>query len=131
VVGFVAQVLHHRQFFRLHLLGDLLQDLGGGHLVRQGRDDDLTVFLLPHGAHLDRARPAFVKRAQFLGRRDDFGVGREIRAPDVFAKLGHGRFGLFEQAHAGGHDLPQIVGRDVGGHADRDAGAAVQQDIGQ
>jgi hypothetical protein len=37
VIGLVAQVLDHRQLLGAHLLGDLLDDLGRRHLVRQLR----------------------------------------------------------------------------------------------
>ncbi len=131
VVGFVAQVLDHRQFLGLHLLGDLLQHLGRRYLVGQGGDDDLAVFLFPDRAHLDRAGAGFVHLQQFVRGGDDFRVGREIRAPDVLAELGDGRLGLLQQPDAGGHHLAQVVRRNVGGHADRDADAAVQQHVGQ
>jgi hypothetical protein len=52
MVGFVAKILDHRQLLLLHLMRDLLLDLGAGHLERQRIDDDLAILDI-----IGRARP--------------------------------------------------------------------------
>ena len=42
MVRFVAQVHHHGQFLSLHLIGNLLENLGPGDLVGQGGDHDVA-----------------------------------------------------------------------------------------
>ncbi len=51
MIGLIAQITDHRQFFRLHLRSDLLHDTGTGSLVRQCGDNDITVFQM-----IDRTR---------------------------------------------------------------------------
>ena len=46
VIRLVADVLDHGQLLLAHLLGDLLDDLVAGHLVRQLGDDDVAVVLV-------------------------------------------------------------------------------------
>ena len=133
MVGLVTQVGHLRQFRRLglHQRGDLLQHLGTRYLVRQRGHNNVTVFDVVHGAHTHRALAGFVHLQQVGARRDDFCFGRVIRALDMLAELLDRSLGLIEQAHAGGGDFAQVVRRHVGGHADRDTGGAIEQDIRQ
>ena len=131
VVRLVAQVGHHRQLLGLHLPGDLFQHLGTGHLVRQGVDDDVAVLDAVHRAHAHRTAAGLVDLLQVGARGDDLGFGGEVRARHVFAQFGDRRARLVEQAHAGRRDFPQVVRRHVGGHAHRDAGGAVEQQVGQ
>jgi hypothetical protein len=131
MIRLVAQVFHHRQLLGLHLAGDLLEDTGGRGLVWQGGDHDVTVFRLPHRPHPDRAVACLVQFQQFFARGDDFRFGGKIRALDVFAQLRHRGFRLVEQPQAGGHHFLEVVRRNVGCHAHRDAGAAIEQHVGQ
>ena len=64
-------------------------------------------------------------------RRDDFAAGRQIRALHVLHERARLRIGLVEQVDAGLRDLAQVVRRDVGGHAHRDALRAVEQHVRQ
>jgi hypothetical protein len=131
VVGLVAQVLDHGQLLGAHLRRNLLEHLGAGDLVREFRDDDLAVLGFVTGPGAERAVAGLVDPREFLARRDDLRAGRQVRAPHVLEQLGERRLGLLEQPHAGGGDFAQVVRRDVGGHADRDAGRAVEQHVRQ
>ncbi len=131
VVRFVAQVFHQRQLFRQHLRRDLLQHPRAAHLVGKRRDDDVAVFLLITGAHAQRAVASRVHGSDVLGRRDDLRFGGKVRTLDMLAEIDERRFRLLQQAHASCRHFPQIVGRNVGRHADGDAGGAVQQHVGQ
>ena len=55
----------------------------------------------------------------------------EVGARHQLQQLLVAQLGLAHQSNQGIHHLPKVVGRDVGGHAHGDAGAAVQQQEGQ
>ncbi len=129
VVGLVAQVLDHRQLLGAHLRGDLLEDLGRADLVRQRGDDDVAVLALVHRAGAQRAAAGGVDREQLLARSDDLRRGRVIRPQHVLAQVGDTGIRIVQQADAGADHLAQVVRRDVGGHAHRDAHRAVQQHV--
>ena len=129
VVRFVADVLDHRQLLRAHLVRDLFDDLRRRHLVGQGGHDHVAVFAAPDRTAAHRTVAGRVHRGDLGRRRDDFGCGREVRALHVLAELGDARGRFVEQPDAGTRDLAQVVRRDVGRHADRDAGGAVEQHV--
>src|SRR5882724_10414211 len=122
-----ADLLFLRQF------GDLLDERGFVHLVRQLGDDDRLA-----------AAPSLLKvrfRAKGEGaaaRRvgipnavaaDDVAGGGEIGPGDHRHQLLDGRAWIANEHHEGVHDLGEVVGRDVGGHAHRDARGAVDEQV--
>ena len=121
VVALVAQVVHHRQLLGAHLRRDLLQHLGAGHLVGQRGDHHLAVLDLVHRAGTEGTAARLVHRAQLGARRDDLGAHRQVRALHVLAQVGDRRIGIVDQVDAGRGNLPEVVRRDVGGHADGNA----------
>ena len=131
VVGFVTQVLDQRQLLGPHLLGDLLEHLGGRHLVRQGVDHHRTVLAAPAGTGTNLAVAGFVQPADVVRLADDVAARRVIRSRHVLQQRIQPRIGRLEQMHAGARQLAQVVRRDVGRHAHGDAGGPVDQDIGQ
>ena len=58
-------------------------------------------------------------------------LGGEIRPLDVLHQVVETGIGVVQHADAGADDLPQVVGRDVGGHAHGDAAGAVDQEVGE
>ena len=52
-------------------------------------------------------------------------------APDVGHQVGDGGLRVLDGVDGGGGHLAQVVGRDLGGHAHRNAGGAVEQHEGQ
>ena len=131
MIGLVAEVVDHRQLLRLVLLGDLLQHLRTGDLVRQRVDDDVVFFALPGGTRLEAAVAFLVELDQVCARRNDLGAGRQIRTLDVLQQRTRGRFRIVEQVDAGGRHFTQVVRRNVRGHADGNARRAVQQHVRQ
>ena len=106
-------------------------------LVRQLGDDQagaaaLVLLDLDHGAHPDRAATGAV-RVLDRRRADDQAVGREVRAlDDLDQRVEGGRLVRLRVVQAPLHrraDLAQVVRRDLGGHADRDALGAVDQQV--
>ena len=131
MVGFIAQVLQHRQFLRLHLRGHLFQNLVAGRLVGQRGHDDVAALLLPPGPQFHGTGTAAIDFLDFMGRRDDFRLGGEVGAFDMLEQVLNRAPGPLQQADTGAGHFPQVVGRDVRRHAHGNARGAVQQDIGQ
>ena len=126
MIGFIAQILDHRQFFCRHLSGDLLQYLRPRYLIGQRADDDVTVLDFIAGAQAYRTIAGLVHLQQILARGDDLGVGGIIGTQHMLAQFGHAGLGLFQQTDAGARHLTGIVGRNIGGHPHRNAGGAVE-----
>src|SRR3569833_2307971 len=134
--GFVADVGDPGDLPFLDLFRDLQREVVRVDLVGEFADDQARTALdlldLDHGAHGDQAAARTVG-VLAAPAADDQAVGREVRA----LAPGDARV---EQVivvrlvvrevprDAGGH-LPQGVRRDVGGHADRDPGRAVDQQV--
>ena len=131
VVRFVAQVIHHRQLFIAHLRRNLLQNFGAGDLVRQRADHYRAVLFAPHRAHAHRAASGLVDFANFRPRSDDLRLGREIRPLDDIQQFVEGRFRLLNERNRRFRYFTQVVRRNIGRHAHRDAGGAVEQNVWQ
>ncbi len=84
---------------------------------------------LPGGADADRARAGAVDLLQLVGRVQDVAAGRKVRSLHPAAQLHRCQVRIVQQLHQRGADLVQVVRRDVGGHAHRDAGGAVDQQV--
>ena len=138
-VGLVAQVADALDRLAAHQLGNLLDEAGLVELVGNlGDDDRLPLSLadvLDFGAAPHRQRPA----AGLVGGVDarvphDEPAGRKVRAadagPQAAALLVPAVRAVLDGPHDAVDDLAQVVGRDVGGHADRDAGRAVHEEVG-
>ena len=89
--------------------------------LAQGLDLDLA-------AHHDRAAAEVIGGADALAAQDG-GAGREIRARHDLDQVLDRQRRIVDQRHAGVDDLAEIVRRDVGRHADRDAAGAVDQQV--
>ena len=134
-IGFVAQIGDAFDGLLADEVGDLLDQPGLVHLIRNlGDDDRLLVALLGLldgrlGAHQNGAAAGAVRRADARSP-DDVAAGREVGALDeihqavqflVLVELGAALLlGLDRPDDAVDH-LAQVVRRNVGRHADRDA----------
>ncbi len=130
-VGFVAQVGDAFDLLLAHQLGDPLDHAGLVHLVGNLRDDD-RLALLAHGLELDLAAHHDGAAAEVIGGADalpsqDGAAGRKIRPRNDADQIVDAERGVVDQRHAGVDDLAEIVRRDIGRHADRDAAGAVGQ----
>src|SRR5699024_6329705 len=104
-------------------------------LVGQLGDDDAgaAVAELLHlgtGPHLDVALTGGVGGPAARPAHEDT-PGRGVGDVDVPQQVVQGGVDVGQHADGGVNDLPQVVGRDVGGHAHGDAGRAVDQQVGE
>ena len=135
VVAHVGDALH---LAGVGELGDLERQVVGVDHVGQLGDREagppLGVLVdLDHGALGDRAAAGAVGLLDALAADDQGAVG-EVGALDpldqrVLQLLAAG-VGVLERPPGALRDLAQVVGRDAGGHADRDPGRAVDQQVG-
>ena len=119
------------------LAGDRLDQVVRVDLVGQLGDDEdgaaLGVLLdLDHGAHPHRAAAGAVGLLDAVPA-DDETEGGEVGALDALHERGEqllvGGLPVVQRPHDAGADLAQVVRRDVGGHPDGDADAAVDQQV--
>ena len=81
-------------------------------------------------AHQHRAAAGLVGLAD-AGAADDRAAGGEIRPRHDLHQLGQRHVRPVDQRDAGVDDLAEIVRRNIGRHADRDAAGAIDQKIGE
>ena len=107
-------------------LVDHVRDLGDLDLAfAVGQLDDLGL-----GAHLDLAAAGRIRGADAAAAHDH-AAGREVRPLDELADLIQFSFRVVDHVADAVDDLGQVVRRDVGRHADRDARRAVDQQVGE
>ena len=116
-------------------VADLDADRLHRRLERQlGHEDALTavgvLFDLGGRAHADRAAAGAVALGD-AGPAEDRRAGREIGTGHEAHEVVDGRVGMVDEVERRVDDLAQVVRRDVGGHAHRDATATVHQEIGE
>ena len=145
-VGFVADVGDALDGLVADQVGDVQDQLRLVDLVGNLADDDLLAIALLHrfdfgaGAHLDPAAAGDIGLVD-AAPADDQAAGREVgpgNQLDELAQLlltrerrpvGRRHQGLLDHPDHAVDDLAQVVRRDVGGHADGDAGRAVDQQV--
>ena len=117
-------------------LGDALEQRLLVHLIGNLVDDDrlaraaVDVLEMHPRAHDNAPATGAVALAHAGHAVDDAGGG-EVRRRDDLHQLVDGGVGLAQQVQTGVDHLVEVVRRDVGGHAHRDAGRAVDQQVGQ
>ena len=134
-VGFVAQI---RDALDALLANELCYALDQRRLVDLVGDlaDDQRLAVLAQlfdrdlGAHDDRAAAGRISGAD-AGAPEDRSPGREVGARDQLQQLVERDVGLVHEGENGVDRLAEIVRRDVGRHADRDAAGAVDEQIGK
>ena len=105
------------------------------HLIGNFGDDDgfalaAERFELDLAAHHDGTAAEMIGGADALPAKND-AAGREIGTRHDADQVLDGEPGIVDQRHAGIDHLAEIVRRDVGRHADRDAAGAIDQKIGK
>ena len=137
-VGLVAQVGDLGDLLVEHEVADL-QDQAAvaalAHLVGQLGDDDRLLALADRldvglGLDADPAAAGGVGVADALAAEDRAG-GREVGALDVLHQALDVDRRVVDVGDRGGDHLAQVVRRDVGRHADGDARAAVDEQVGE
>ena len=132
-VALVAQIGNTLDLLLAHEFGDALDQRRLVHLIGNLGDDQrgtVVAHLLDVdlGAHQDRAAARRIGRADAVAP-DDRAARREIGAGHDLDEIGDRHVGLVDQRDGGVDDLAEIVRRDVGRHADRNAARAVDQEI--
>ena len=118
----------------LDQVDDVVDERGAVDLVRQLRDDDgraiapdlLGVRL---GAHAHAAAAGAIGLLEARGA-EDHAAGGKVGPLDELHEVIGGGIGMVEHVHGGVDHLAEVVGRDVRGHADGDAGGAVDHEVG-
>ena len=124
-VAFIIDVADAVDTLILYQLGDALDQAGLIHHVGDLPHDDALPAVL-HFLYFGLAAQGNLAAAGGIGRPDaaaahDDAAGGKIRPLNVlhqFIQLG---FGVVDEVAYRVADLPQIVGRDIGGHTHRDA----------
>ncbi len=132
----VAEVVDQRQLLVVVELRHPLDQAGLADQPGNFRDDDLIgaaagLFLVPARAHAERAAAGGIGLGDHRRRVDDDAAGREVRPLDVFQQRLGARVRIVDQEQRRVAELGGIVRRDVGRHADGDAGRTVGQQIGE
>ena len=134
-VGLVAQLGDAFDALVAHHLGDALDHAGLVDLVRHlGDDDRLAVLadLLHVGAAAHRQQPApGLERLVDAAPAHDDSAGGEVGRRHQLHQLGDRHRRVVDVGAAGVDDLAEVVRRNVGRHADRDAAGAVDEQVGK
>ena len=115
----------------MHLVGDLLENLGTRDLIGQCSNNNFAALDVVGGTGLEAALTSSIKLQNFFLGRNEFRFSRIIWAFYVFAKIFDRGLGLVEQVKTGAGNLIQIMRRDIRRHADCDAATTVKQHVRQ
>ena len=133
--GFVTNIGNTFEFLVSDEVGYLLDELRLVGLERHLGDDNAVTVATVRGtfrrspsAHPDHPPAGLVRGHEPGGPIDDPG-SRKIWAVDVLQKAVNGYLGLVDESNGGVNDLGQVMRWNVRGHADRDSGCAVDQEI--
>ncbi len=120
LAGEFGDALDHRRL--VHLVGDLADDDGHAAAAR----------LLDAGARAydHRAAPLVIGLARARAAEDQR-AGGEIGGGNVLHQLGHREVGVLDERQRRVDHLTEVVRRDIGGHAHRDAAGAVDEHVGK
>src|SRR5690606_542854 len=135
LVGLVAELGYALDLLSLDQLGNAFDQPCLVQLVGNlGDDNGLAAgFFVPlhlgPGAHQDAAAAGAVGLHD-AGTAVDDGAGGKIRPRNVLHQLVDGQLGIVDQGEGAVDHLGQVVGWNIGGHAHRDAGGAIDQQVG-
>ena len=133
--GFVADVADAFDPLFLGGLGDLFNEAILADLIGDGGQDDrlaIAASFLDHiaRAHHDRAAAGMIGRLRARLAQDQRGGG-EIGAGDDGDQFVGGDARIVDIGKAGAQHFAEVMRRDVGRHADRNAASAIDEQIGE
>ena len=134
-IGLVAQIRDALDALLANELRDALDQRRLVDLIGDLADDQRLAVLAQLfdrdlGAHDDRAAAGCIRGAD-AGSSEDGSASREIGPGDQLQQFVERDVGLIHKGKSGVDRLAEIVRRDVGRHADRDAAGAVDEQIGK
>ena len=134
-VALIANVGNPADLAVVHLFGQFLDPAGLAQLVGQFRNHHGAAFVatfaglhflnVGHATHRDAAAAAQVGLAD-PAAQEHFAPGGEVGSGHQFQQFFVAEIGFADQGNQGIHHFAQVVGRDAGGHAHGNAGAAIQ-----
>ena len=132
-VALVADVSNAFDLFVGDEFRDALDELGFVNLVRNFGDDNVFAILAGFfdcrlGAHGEAAAAGLVGLLDAFAA-GDVAAGRKVRAGNELHRFLQCEFRLFDHRDRGVNHFAEVVGRDVGGHADRNTAGAVNEKI--
>ena len=132
----VADVGEQRQLLGLQQLGDAGDEARLRNLIGNLGDHDLVgaasgILACPAGAQPEAAAPGLVGLHDGVARLDQDAAGGQVRPWHEIDELVGGGVGKLDQMQRRVAQLAGIVRRDVGRHADGDAGRAVGEQVGE
>ena len=135
LVGLIAHIRDALDALVVDELGDLLlQGALVDHVGNLGKDQAAAAGLgglhVSLGAHGNGAAAGLVALLN-TGTAHDDGAGGEVRTGHDLHEFVDGGVGVVDQVTGGLDRLGEVVRGDVGGHADGDALAAVNQQVGE
>ena len=137
LAGGIVDIGNAVDLLLLHQISNLLNHAGAIHQIGQLLHHNAVLAVLhglnfTHGPHLHLAAAGAIGLLD-ASSAENLGACGEIRSLDNAEKLLHGGFpvlyAVFNDAVHGLHHLTKVVGRDIGGHTDGNAGGAVHQKV--
>ena len=134
-IRLIAQLSNAFDFLLFNQLGDLLNQPGLVHLIRQLSDDNVIAagfIVVLDGmarAHVNTSTASAVSIENARTPVDD-PPGGEIRTGDVLHQIIHRERVVVDERQATVDHFPHVVRRDVRRHAHRDARRPVDQQVG-
>jgi hypothetical protein len=130
----VADIEQVRELSADDDLGDLFDEIGLRHRIRDRRDHDVgaaaLLFLgLVFAAQPDRARAVLVDLTKLDLVVQDLATGRKVRTVDERHQLDVVDVAVVRERDGGGHDFAEVVRWNVRRHAYGDAGRAVDDEV--
>ena len=134
-VRLILNVADALQTLILHLVGHVLDKHPLVHLIRQLRDDDagavVAEFLEFVAGPNHYPAPAGSIGGPDPGPAHDDALCGEVGTLNMLHQIAQGGVRIIQHTDARTDDLPQVMGRDIGGHTYGNAGGTVDQQIGE
>ena len=134
-VSLVPQIADTLQPLILYLIGNIADHLPFIYLIRQLSNNNtdavfIKFFKFRPGANNHLAAAGGVSRTNTAATHNDT-AGGEIRAGDMLHQIRHSHFRIIQHTDASIDHFRQVMGRNIGSHANGNTGRTVYQQIGE